>query len=147
MNRDFVEMLSALCEEGAEFLLVGAYALAVHGQPRATGDLDLWVRPEAHNARRVLAALRRFGAPSEGIGEADLAHSDMVFQIGVQPVRIDILTSIDSVGFEEAWTERITAELAGLTIPVIGRAHLIRNKRATGRTRDLADAEALEGGH
>lgn len=145
MNRDFVEMLSALCGEGAEFLLVGAYALAVHGHPRATGDLDLWIRPDAANAARVLQALRRFGAPLEGLRAGDLARPDTVFQIGVQPVRIDLLTAIDGVEFPEAWAARVAARIEGLEVPVIGRQHLIRNKRATGRTRDLADAEALEG--
>lgn len=145
MNRDFIEMLSALCGEGAEFLLVGAYALAVHGHPRATGDLDLWVRPDPGNAARVLQALRRFGAPLENLGAADLARPDTVVQIGVQPVRIDLLTAIDGVEFAEAWSARVTARIEGLEVPVIGRQHLIRNKRATGRTRDLADAEALEG--
>lgn len=138
-------MLSALSAEGAEYLMIGAYALAVHGHPRATGDLDLWVRAEPGNARRVMAALKRFGAPLAELNEADLARPDVVYQIGVQPVRVDILTSVSGVTFEEAWRDRLTTRLEGLEVPVIGRAHLIRNKRATGRTRDLADAEALEG--
>lgn len=149
MNRDFVEMLSALCEERAEFLLVGALALAVHGRPRATGDMDLWVRPSPENARRVIAALRRYGAPMEQISESDLKRPDVVFQIGVQPNRIDLLTGIDGVSFDEAWARRLEhrmAEAPGLRIPVIGRADLVRNKRATGRPQDLADADVLERG-
>ena len=144
MSRDFAEMLLALSAEGAEFLLVGAQALAVHGHPRATGDLDLWIRPTPANARRVLAALRRFGAPLEQLGADDLTTPDVVFQIGVQPQRVDLLTSIDGVSFEEAWAGSIRAQVLGATVPVIGRAELIRNKRATGRAQDLADAEALE---
>jgi hypothetical protein len=148
LNPDFVEMLSALCEERAEFLLVGALALAVHGRPRATGDMDLWIRPTRENAGRVIAALRRFGAPMDQVTEADLVRPDTVFQIGVQPRRIDILTGIDGVSFDEAWAGRLDREVedhSGLRIPVIGRRELIRNKRSTGRTQDLADAEALEG--
>ncbi len=137
-------MLSALCAEEAEFLLVGAFALAVHGEPRATGDMDLWVRPSPDNARRVFQALRHFGAPMDRISERDLCQPDLVLQLGVQPNRIDILTAIDGVGFDEAWAGRYVSDVAGLSVPVIGRAELIRNKRSTGRTRDLADAEALE---
>jgi len=139
-------MLSALCAEHAEFLLVGAFALAVHGEPRATGDMDLWVRPTRENAQRVLAALRRFGAPMERIAATDLEQPEIVLQLGVRPNRIDILTGVDGVSFEEAWAGRLESDVEGLRIPVIGRAELIRNKRATGRTRDLGDAEALERG-
>ena len=136
MNPDFKDMLSALSEEGVEFLVVGAYALAAHGIPRATGDLDVWVRSSESNAERCFSALRRFGAP---LGEGT------VFQIGVAPNRIDLLTSIDAVAFDETWTSRITVRIEGLDVPVIGREHLLRNKRATGRPRDLADAERIEG--
>ncbi|KAA0255837.1 hypothetical protein FBQ97_05055 [Acidobacteria bacterium ACD] len=144
MNRDFVEMLSALSEAGAEFLLVGAHALAAHGHPRATGDLDLWVRADAANARRVLQALGRFGSPLFDLSEADLAREGTVFQIGVPPARIDLLTSVSGVRFEEAWPRRTTVTLAGVAVGVIGREDLIRNKRATGRAQDLLDAERLE---
>ena len=144
MNRDYLEMLDALSASGAEFLIVGAYALAVHGRPRATGDLDLWVRATAENAARVWAALVRFGAPLDELEERDLATPDIVYQIGRAPNRIDILTSITGVSFEEAWPERLTIELEGRTLAVIGRQHLIANKRAVGRLRDLADIEDLE---
>lgn len=144
MNPDFQDMLSALSEEGAEYLLVGAYALAVHGLPRATGDMDLWVRPSAGNARRVLAALARFGAPLGGLTERDLVTPGTVFQVGVAPRRIDILTAIDAVEFEEAWTARRIARVGTLDVPVIERQHLLRNKKATGRPQDLADAARLE---
>jgi hypothetical protein len=137
-------MLSALSAEGAEYLLVGAYALAVHGVPRATGDIDLWVRPDPDNARRVLAALRRFGAPLTNVTERDLTTAGTVFQIGIAPRRIDVLTTIDGVEFTEAWAEKRVIDLEGLQISVLSRAHLIRNKKATGRPQDIADAARLE---
>jgi hypothetical protein len=145
LNPDFRDMLSALSEAGAEYLLVGAYALAVHGHPRATGDLDLWVRPHPDNAPRVLAALRAFGAPTGEMTAEDLCRPGLVFQIGVAPVRIDLLTAIDGVEWDPAWNRRQTQRLAGLDVPVLGRDDLIRNKRATGRDQDLTDARRLEG--
>jgi hypothetical protein len=143
MNPDFLEMLSALSEAGAEFLVVGAHALAAHARPRATGDLDLWVRPTAENADRVYAALHRFGAPLDDLQPAELTRPDLVFQIGVAPARIDLLTSISGVTFEEAWATRITVPIGALLVPVIGRERLIQNKRAAGRPRDLADLADL----
>ena len=143
MNPDFVEMLAALRAAGAEYLVVGAHALAAHGRPRATGDLDLWVRPTAANAARVFQALETFGAPLHELTVADLQTPDVVFQIGVAPSRIDILTSLSGVGFEEAWPSRVTVPISGLEVPVIGRDQLIANKRAAGRLRDLADLEEL----
>lgn len=146
MNRDFVEMLSALSAAGVEFLIVGAHAMAAYAEPRATGDLDIWVRPSRDNATRVWAALKAFGAPLDAITKADLASDDIVFQIGVVPNRIDILTSIEAVDFEEAWLNRTRVHVMGVDVCLIGRDELIRNKRALGRTRDLADVEALEEG-
>lgn len=144
LNPDFRDMLSAFCEEGVEFLVVGAYALAAHGHPRATGDLDLWIRPSEENAHRVWQALERFGAPLSQLRLADLQTPDLIFQIGVAPRRIDILTSIEGVEFDEAWPERIEVEIEGLKIPIIGRDHLIKNKKASGRPQDLADVAWLE---
>lgn len=144
MNPDFRDMLSALCEENAEFMLVGAYALAAHGLPRATGDMDLWIRRSDENAQRVWRALERFKAPRSRLTIDDLKTSDVVFQIGVAPRRIDILTSIDGVKFDEAWPDRIEAEVEGRKFPVIGRAHLLQNKKALGRPQDLVDVAWLE---
>ena len=144
MNPDFRDMLSALSEEGAEYLLVGAYALAVHGVPRGTGDIDLWVRPSPENARRVLAAMVRFGAPTHGVTERDLITPGTVLQIGVAPRRVDLMTSIDGVGFDEAWQARVEARYEDVQVPVLSREHLIRNKKATGRPQDLADCARLE---
>lgn len=146
MNPDFRDMLSALSDENVEFMLVGAYALAAHGLPRATGDLDIWIRRSDENAQRVWRALERFKAPRSHLAVDDLKTPDLVFQIGVAPRRIDILTSIDGVEFDDAWPRRQMIEAAGQTLPVIGKADLLVNKKATGRPRDLADAAWLEGG-
>ena len=145
MNLDFAEMLSALSEAGAEFLIVGAHALAAHGIPRATGDLDIWVRPTAANARRVMQALASFGAPLGGLTIEDLTRPDTVFQIGVPPSRVDILTGVTGVQFDEAWPRRVALDLEGTEVPVIGWDDFIRNKRATGRPKDLADIDGVEG--
>lgn len=144
MNRDFVEMLSALSEVGAEYIVVGAHAMAAHGVPRATGDLDIWVRPIPANARRVRDALARFGAPLHDLTLEDLGRPDLVFQIGVPPARIDLLTSITGVSFEEAWQNRITVPIDDLRVAVLGREDFLRNKRAAGRPKDLADIALLE---
>jgi hypothetical protein len=143
MNPDFVEMLAELHAAGADYLVVGAHALAAHGRPRATGDLDLWVRSTPDNARRVYAALQRFGAPLQDLTVADLASPDVVYQIGVPPARIDILTSISGVTFDEGWASRITTAIGELEVPVLGRDCLIQNKRAAGRLRDVADLADL----
>lgn len=144
MNRDFSDMLSALSAGGAEFLVVGAHALAAHGRPRATGDLDLWVRPTPENAERVWNALARFGAPLRSLSVEDLGRPDIVFQIGLPPCRIDILTAIDGVTFEEAWPRRIQVRIGPNEVPVLGRQDLVANKRAAGRPKDLADLSWLE---
>jgi hypothetical protein len=144
LNPDFRDMLSAFIAEEAEFLVVGAYALSAHGIPRATGDLDFWIRPTPANARRVLRSLETFGAPTDGLGEHELAAPDLVLQIGLEPNRIDILTSIEAVDFDEAWAERLVSRIDELEVPVLSRRHLLRNKRAVGRPQDLADVAALE---
>jgi len=144
MNRDFRDLLSAFNDRGVEYLVVGAHALAAHGHVRATKDLDVWVRPESANATRVIAALKGFGAPLQGLTEKDLAAPGLILQIGVPPVRIDVLTAIDGVEFEEAWEARLRTRVADLEVTVISKEHLIRNKRAAGRLQDLADVERLE---
>src|SRR5262245_38388087 len=146
MNRDFKDLLSAFSAQGVEYLVVGAHALAAHGHVRATKDLDIWIRPSAENAARVLSALIAFGAPLQDLSIEDLSHPGLIFQIGVSPVRIDILTAIDGVEFAPAWRERFEARFGGLAVPVISRRDLIRNKRASGRLQDLADVERLEAG-
>ena len=138
-------MLAALSEAGTEFMVIGAHAVAVYARPRSTGDLGLWIRPTPENAERVWAGLIAFGAPLHELTREDLTSDDLVFQIGVPPNRIDILTTIGGVSFDEAWPRRTSVKLWGLTVPVIGRDDLVRNKRAAGRPRDLADLAELEG--
>ena len=137
-------MLLALSDARIDFLLVGAYAVAVHGHPRATGDLDLWVRPDAETAPKVYRVLADFGAPLHDLTVDDLATPGMVFQIGVEPSRIDILTAITGVAFDDAWENRLFIELDDIKLNVIGRDDLIVNKRACGRPKDIADAETLD---
>ncbi len=144
MNRNFLELLSAFSGESVEYLIAGAYALAAHGVPRATGDLDVWIRASEQNAARVFRALAVFGAPLAGTREKDFRTPGTVFQIGVPPQRIDVLTELDGIRFEQAWPHRTEVDLAGMKVPVIGRADLIRNKRAVGRPQDLADVARLE---
>lgn len=146
MNRDFEEMLAALCDQGAEFLLVGAYALAAHGLPRSTGDIDLWVRPTPENAERVWKALIQFGAPLSKLTREDLQEPGVVFQIGLPPNRIDILNRISGVDFQAAWANRMEIRVGSRQIPVLGREELVLNKRRTGRPKDLLDVQALENG-
>jgi hypothetical protein len=144
LNPDFRDLLAAFNAHGVEYLVVGAHALAAHGHVRATKDLDVWVRPSASNAPRVLKALREFGAPLHDLVEDDLSRPGVVFQIGVAPLRIDVITEIDGVEFQDAWPARFDATVGGLAVSVISREHLIANKKAAGRLQDLADVERLE---
>jgi hypothetical protein len=144
LSPDYRDILSAFLEERVDYLVVGAYAVASHGLPRATGDLDLWVRSDPENARRLWRALAKFGAPLSELTESELSRPGLVFQIGLEPSRIDILTSIDGVDFGDAWKDRLEIEVDGLCVQVIGRAHLIANKKAVGRPQDLADVARLE---
>ena len=144
LNRDYLDILQALADEKAEFLLIGAYALAAHGYPRATMDIDIWVMASPKNAESVLRALARFGAPLENLTQQDLETEGTVFQIGVAPRRIDILTAASGLRFEEAFKNAIAVDIDGIQVYIPSKDDLIRNKKATGRTRDLADIEALE---
>ena len=146
VNPDFKDLFAALNDARARYLLVGGYALAHHGHPRFTKGLDVWVEAEAENAARVFAALEVFGAPLRDLAALDLERAGLIFQIGVPPNRIDILAAIDGVEFEEAWEAREQTSYGEEAVPVIGRPHLIANKRATGRPQDLADLEQLEKG-
>ena len=148
LNRDFLDMIQELNRAEVEYLVVGAHAMAVHGVPRATGDFDIWIRPSRENAKRVLRALNEFGAPltAHGISLDDLEKPDTVYQIGLPPRRVDLMTGISGVTFDDAWSSRVETKLAGRSIHVIGRRELIRNKRASGRTKDLVDLEILKEG-
>ena len=147
MNQDFLDVLGALVDCGADFVVVGAHALAVHGIPRSTGDIDIFVRPSSENARSVMAALREFGAPVKvhGIAEEDFSRLGFVYQIGLPPRRIDILTEVSGLSFDEVWRTKIQMRVGDIDVFFIGREAMIKNKRASGRTKDLVDVEALEG--
>lgn len=143
MNPDFTDMLSALSAAGVDFLIVGAHALAAHGVARATGDLDIWIRPTPDNAARTLQALAAFGAPLADLSVDDLTRPDTVFQIGLPPARIDILSGITGVSFAEAWDRRAAIRLSGRDVAVLSKADFIANKTALGRPKDLADMALL----
>lgn len=147
MNPDFRDLLRAFSDAEARFLVVGAYAVSYHAEPRTTGDLDIWIDAAPGNAERVHRALAAFGAPLTELSVADLTRPDTVFQIGVVPRRIDILTSITGVTFAEAWPQRTDARYEGVPFPIIGLDALVKNKRALGRPRDLLDLELLRRHH
>jgi hypothetical protein len=142
---DFRDLLLALADAGAEFVILGGHAVAFHGHPRATKDLDVLVRANRQNAERVYRALAAFGAPLSQfeVGEADFVTYDGVLQMGVPPLRIDILNRADGITFDEAVADGAGFELEGRKIPVIGRLALLKNKKAAGREQDLADVKAL----
>ena len=140
---DFRELLSLFNDEGVRYLIVGAFALAYFGRPRYTKDLDVWIDPKGDNPIRVFRALAKFGAPLENVSVEDFADEDTVFQIGVEPVRIDILPGISGVEFDAAWARRIRAEYADVAVSLISRDDYVANKSASGRPHDLRDIEAL----
>lgn len=144
LNPDYRDILSAFTDAKVEFLVVGAYAVAAHGVPRATGDIDLFVRPTPENARRVWNALLTFGAPLDRVDITDFAREGTIFQVGVVPRRIDVITAIEGVSFAAAWRGRKDLELDGVRLPVIGLNELLVNKRAVGRPQDKADVERLQ---
>jgi len=143
MHQDFLDLLRAFIDRNVRFLIVGAYALGVHGRPRATGDLDVWVDPTPDNAAKIMLALEQFGAPAGHVTAEDFSRPGIVFQMGLPPLRIDVLTELSGLTFEEAWPTRTRANFGPLTVDVLGREAFIKNKRATGRARDLGDIEAL----
>ena len=136
MSPDFRDLLAEFNAHNVEFLIVGAYALAAHGLVRATKDLDVWVKPEPTNARRTIAALKAFGAPLHDLGVDDLSQPGLIFQIGVEPIRIDIITRIDGVDFHEAWLERVAATFDDQHVNVLARDTSSKQK-AAGRDQDL----------
>jgi len=146
MHPDFKELLSVLNAHGVRYLVIGAYAVSIHAQPRATKDLDILVKADAENAAAVFAALAQFGAPLEGLTPADFAEPGPFFRMGREPVGVDILTTIAGVEFDEAWPRRIEAivdSASGLKASFISRQDLIAAKLAAGRPQDLADVDAI----
>ena len=144
MNPDFKELLLAFNAHDVEYLVVGAHALAAHGHVRATKDLDLWVRPEKSNAQKVLRALSEFGAPLRDLTVDDLSRKETIFQMGLPPIRVDVITDIDGVEFAEAWPDRLETLFGGVPAFVISRHHLIANKKTAARLQHLADVQQLE---
>jgi hypothetical protein len=145
LNSDYKDMLQLLLDNDVRFLLVGAYAMGAHGYPRSTGDIDIWVEPSPDNSRRVYCTLTQFGAPVGELDESTFVTPSVVFQIGVAPRRIDIMSGISGVEFEMAYEHRQVVEIEGMLIPILSHDDLVRNKRATGRERDRLDADRLQG--
>ena len=143
LDKDFNEFVELFLEHNVRFLIVGGYALAAHGLPRATGDLDAWVWVNPENAQNIMRALNAFGFQNLSLTESDFSTEDSIIQLGYPPFRIDILTSIDGVAFDQAWEKKIVVELNGMNVPFIGRDDLITNKKATGRPQDIADVSRL----
>lgn len=143
LQSDFRDLLASFNARGVEYLIVGGYALAIHGAPRYTGDLDILVRPTPDNARRIMSALEDFGFGDLGLVETDFTDPDRVVQLGVPPVRVDLLTSVSGVTWEDAYADRHMGMYGDLQVAFMGRTTFVANKRASGRLRDLADLEDL----
>lgn len=143
LSRDFHELLECFAAHDVRYLIVGGWALAAHGVPRMTKDLDVWVLPDSSNAENVLAALKDFGFGDLSLAASDFTDPDVVIQLGRPPNRVDILTTPDGVDFAECWTDRLMVDLGGLVVPFIGREGLIANKLATGRPQDVVDVASL----
>lgn len=146
LNKDYKEMLQGLLNNEVRFLVVGAYALGVYGYPRATGDFDIWVEASLKNSKKVYKSLVEFGAPLSEITAKTFAEEGIIFQIGVAPRRIDIITHIDGVNFKEAYESRKEINIENLKIPFLSKENLIKNKLATGREKDRLDAQYLKEG-
>jgi hypothetical protein len=144
MLADWIEFCALLGAHDVDFLVVGGQAVIAHGYPRLTKDMDLWVRPTAANGARVMAALAAFGAAPRDLSADQFENPRTLLMLGREPFRIDILTDIPGVTFDEAWAARIHVTLDGVRVPVIGKAELIKNKRAVGRLQDLADVDELQ---
>ncbi len=143
LSPDFKEFVELLNKNDVLYLIVGGYAVGIHGHPRYTGDLDIWLLPEKENAKRVMNVINKFGFGSLNIKEEDFLKEGWIIQLGYPPLRIDLLTSIDGVEFEECFVNKKLVELDGLSINFIGYQDLIKNKKASGRHQDLGDIENL----
>lgn len=143
-QQDFRELLGLLNKHGVEYLIAGAHALAYHGVPRYTGDIDIYVRPSTKNSRSIMQALNEFGFGSAGLSETDFTAEGKVIQLGVPPVRVDIITSLTSLAWEEASSGSCQGSYGDVPVRYLGRVQLIKNKLALGRKKDLADVEALD---
>lgn len=144
LNEDYKEILQILLSHKAKFLIVGAYAMGAYGYLRATGDFDIWVEASAENSKKIYKSLSEFGAPLSDIAEKTFTEKGIIFQIGVAPRRIDIITHIDGVTFEEAYKTKESIEIEGLQVPFLSKENLIKNKQSTGREKDRLDADYLK---
>ena len=144
VNSDFKELLSIFNDNHVKYLVIGGYAVIKYAEPRYTKNLDLWVKAEAANALAVYSALRSFGAPLSNLSANDFAHEGYFYQMGIAPVRVDILMSVPGLSFDEAWQQHEIVDFDGVMLPFISKCHLILSKRASGRPQDLIDADALE---
>jgi hypothetical protein len=144
IQKDFKELLELFNAHKVEYIIVGGYAMAFHGAPRFTGDIDLLVKPDSKNAQRILAALIDFGFGSLNLGESDFTRQGSVVQLGVPPVRIDIITSLSGVDWDKAQAGKVPGDYGGVAVYFLGKKEFILNKKATGRKKDLADLEALD---
>ena len=143
LNEDYKEMLQILSDNDVKFLIVGAYAMGIYGYPRATGDIDIWVLTSAENSDKIFKALKQFGAPVQQINDKTFTEQGIIFQIGIAPRRIDIITQIDGVDFDKAYEKKQEIAIENMRIPVISREDLINNKESTGREKDALDAKEL----
>lgn len=143
MHRDALDLVRAFIGREVRFLLVGAHAVSYYSEPRTTGDLDIFIDPTAANAHNAYLALAEFGAPMLDLTEEDLATPGVIYQMGVPPYRIDIITQLTGVSFAESWQGRALAMIEGMEVPVISYPALVANKRATARPKDLIDLEML----
>ena len=144
LNEDYKEILQILLSNKAKFLIVGAYAMGAYGYPRATGDFDIWVEASAENSKKIYKSLSEFGAPLSDVTEKTFTGKGIIFQIGVAPRRIDIITHIDGVTFEEAYKTKEFIEIENLRVPFLSKENLIKNKESTGREKDRLDADYLK---
>ena len=144
LNQDFKEFIESLNDNGVRYLVVGGYAVALHGYPRYTKDIDIWVEMTSENASNILKALEQFGFGSLGVNAADFTVPDQMLQLGYPPGRIDLLTTLPGVEFSECYASRTTVEVDGVSVDFIDLENLKKNKKATGRHQDLADLENLE---
>jgi predicted nucleotidyltransferase len=144
LNQDFKEFIQSLNDNGVRYLVVGGYAVALHGHPRYTKDLDVWIEMSTENASRLIKALKQFGFGSLGLKEEDFLVADQVVQLGQPPNRIDLLAAASGVNFETCYRSRLSVEVDGVPVAFIDLENLRKNKQATGRLQDLADLENLE---
>lgn len=144
MNSDFSDLFKILNAEKVRYLVVGAYAVTFHAEPRYTKDLDIWIEPELENAKKIWNALAKFGAPLHDLTLDDLTNQDLVYQVGIEPNRIDVLMGLTGVEFSKAWENRIESKYEEIPISILGLKDLIKTKKAVGRPQDLIDAEVLK---